>query len=413
MEARDLVLDGLARRRSGFSLPREFYVSPEIFRLDLETVFHREWLFVGHASEIEKVGSYLTYQVGEYSVIVVRDADRSIKAFHNSCRHRGSRICTAEKGVTAKLVCPYHQWTYDLDGRLLWARDMGPDFDAAAYGLKPVHCETMAGYVFVCVCPMAPSFEPVRATIERFVAAHGIAEAKVAHETAIVERGNWKLVWENNRECYHCAGTHPELCRSFPDTPFHALPEHMAEDPDFRRMAERCATLDLPIGFEIAEDAQYRVTRLALMGKADSYTMDGRPAVRRPLRDGTGGGGLGAVLFYHYPTTWNHILGDHAVTFRVTPVGPQETLVTTKWLVHRDAREGIDYDVERLAHVWTATNDQDRRIVEENQRGVNSPAYEPGPYAPVQEAGVIQFVDWYAGLMERRLAGGTELEKVA
>jgi Rieske 2Fe-2S family protein len=147
---------------------------------------------------------------------------------------------------------------------------------------------------------------------------------------------------------------------------------------------------------------QYRMTRIPLLDGAESYTMDGKIAVDRFLgrvSDRT----AGALLKFHYPTTWNHFLADHSITFRVTPVGPMETEVTTKWLVHKDAVEGEDYDLKRLTEVWTATNDEDRRVVEDNQNGINSPAYEPGPYSPTQEDGVISFVEWYCNTMQQRL----------
>jgi Rieske 2Fe-2S family protein len=103
------------------------------------------------------------------------------------------------------------------------------------------------------------------------------------------------------------------------------------------------------------------------------------------------------------------------VTFRVIPLSPTETAVTTKWLVHKDAVEGVDYKLDELIHVWTETNDQDRRIVEENAFGIQSPAYEPGPYSELHEGGVMQFVEWYAGFMEPRLGGAaaTALRDVA
>jgi phenylpropionate dioxygenase-like ring-hydroxylating dioxygenase large terminal subunit len=96
---------------------------------------------------------------------------------------------------------------------------------------------------------------------------------------------------------------------------------------------------------------------------------------------------------------------DHSIVFRVLPIGPTGTEVTTKWLVHKDAVEGVDYNLENLTRVWVATNDEDRQVVEENQRGINSPVFIPGPYSKIQEDGVIQFVDWYAGLIESRLLG--------
>ncbi|WPZ33999.1 aromatic ring-hydroxylating dioxygenase subunit alpha [Thalassobaculum sp. OXR-137] len=408
MDARLRTQELLLRQKSGFSLERDLYVSPETYALDLELIYYRDWLFVGHDCELAKPGCYLTVQVGAYPVIVIRGADGEIRAFHNACRHRGSRLCSAEKGAVAKLVCPYHQWTYELDGRLLFARDMGPGFDPASYGLKPVHCEGVAGYLFICVADHAPDFAPIRAMIEPYLAPHRLRDAKVVHETTIIENGNWKLVWENNRECYHCAGSHPELCRTFPDTVTHADPNASEGDPALIALWDKCRALGLPSGFDMADDAQYRITRMPLLRNAESYTLSGKAAVKRPLSDAVRGSGLGALLLYHYPTTWNHVLGDHAISFRVLPVGPLQTAVTTKWLVHRDAVEGVDYDLDELTKVWLATNDQDRKVVEENQIGVNSPAYQPGPYSPTQEAGVIQFVDWYTGIMRRRLGGTPE-----
>lgn len=143
---------------------------------------------------------------------------------------------------------------------------------------------------------------------------------------------------------------------------------------------------------------------MPLLRDAVSYTMSGQTAVQRALSDSVSTPQIGAMLLFHYPSTWNHALGDHAVSFRVQPTGPQETLITTKWLVHNDAVEGADYSTEELTRVWIATNNQDRRIIEENQLGVNSPAYEPGPYAPEEEGGVMQFVEWYCSLSGPRLA---------
>ncbi len=131
--------------------------------------------------------------------------------------------------------------------------------------------------------------------------------------------------------------------------------------------------------------------------------MDGTPAVTRRLSDEVTDPNVGSLLMFHYPSTWNHVLGDHATTFRVLPLSPTETELTTKWLVHKDAREGVDYDLKRLTEVWSATNQEDRRVCQENQLGVNSPSYEAGPYSPVHEAGVMQFVEWYQRHLTSRL----------
>ena len=134
------------------------------------------------------------------------------------------------------------------------------------------------------------------------------------------------------------------------------------------------------------------------MGDAVSYTMDGG-AASRPI-PGMPFANAGSLLFFHYPNTWNHFLSDHVLNFRVLPIDATRTEVTATWLVHHDALEGRDYDLERLTEVWAATNDEDRRIVEENQKGILSPAYEPGPYSLKQESGVLQFVGWYARTLQ-------------
>lgn len=393
----------LASRRPGYSLPQALYNDPAIFELEMAALFQRDWLFAGHVCELPDPGDFITFRIGQAEAIVIRTASGEIRAFHNTCRHRGSRICQVAKGSAPRLVCPYHQWTYDFDGRLLFARDMGPDFDPRQHALKPVPCETLAGYVFVCFAEAAPDFSPLRAAIEPYLAPHGLADTKVAHQTTTIERGNWKLVWENNRECYHCSGAHPELCRTFPDAPTVNGVERADSDDRLAEHWHRCEAAGLPSRFLLAGEGRYRAMRVPLERDSESLTLSGKPASRRPL-GGIAETGIGSMLLFHYPTTWNHLLRDHAVTFQVTPLGPQETRLTTKWLVHKDAVEGVDYDLAALTEVWAATNAEDAHLVEQNQLGVNSPAYEPGPYSPEHENGAAQFVDWYCATLAGRLA---------
>ena len=213
------VLSALMRRAPAHSLAQELYCDPGVFRADMAHIWYRDWLFAIPACEIPKPGAYVVHEVGAYSVVIVRGNDGAIRAFHNTCRHRGSVLCRTKSGTNPRLVCPYHQWTYELDGRLLWARDMGPDFDASRHGLKPVHCRNVAGLVYICLAETVPPIEEFAATAARYLAPHDLENSKVAFESTIVEQGNWKLVWENNRECYHCAGNHPSLCRTFPEDP--------------------------------------------------------------------------------------------------------------------------------------------------------------------------------------------------
>jgi glycine betaine catabolism A len=405
MNTKDVMLAELKTRNPALSLGQKFYTDPDYYRLDLETIFYRDWLFAGHDCEIPAPGDYFTLQIGDYPILIVRGHDGSVRALHNSCRHRGSRICAAPKGAVKRLVCPYHQWTYDLSGELIRTRHMDAAIDKTQSGLKSAHCESVGGYIFVCVAPVAPSFEPFRAQVEKYLSPHKIADAKVAFESTIVENGNWKLVWENNRECYHCAANHPELCRTFPEKPTITGVGGVDEDLEINAHWARCEAVGLPSVFRLSDSGQFRTARVPLLDQAVSYTMSGRAAVGRPLSDGVTEPNIGSLLLFHYPSTWNHVLADHAVSFQVLPIGPMQTQVRTKWLVHKDAVEGKDYTIEDLTHVWLATNRQDQRVVEDNQIGIRSPAYEPGPYAPDHEDGVAQFVDWYCRTMQRGLGG--------
>ncbi|KGJ03927.1 Rieske 2Fe-2S family protein [Paracoccus halophilus] len=398
------IHDLLARRVPGHALEQPFYTSAEIFQLDMEHIFYREWLYAVPACQLVKPGSYVTMRVGAYNIVIVKGRDGEIRAFHNSCRHRGSIVCKQREGHVPKLVCPYHQWTYDLDGKLLWANSMGPDFDPTRHGLRPVALRNLKGLIYICLADTPPDFEDFARQAEPYLAVHDLSEAKVAHSSSIIEKGNWKLVWENNRECYHCGGNHPALCRSFPLDP--EVAGVSADGSLSQRIQDHfdaCAAAGAPAQFLLSSDGQYRLARMPLQETAVSYTMDGKAAVARQLGR-VAKSDAGSLMVFHYPSTWNHFLPDHSLTFRVTPISPTETEVTTTWLVHKDAVEGVDYDLKRLTEVWIATNDEDREIVETNQEGIFSPAYIPGPYSPDWESGVIQFIDWYADWMERSLA---------
>jgi glycine betaine catabolism A len=331
MTTASMTLRSLQRRAPAAGLGREFYHDAAIYDLDLQMIFYREWLFAAHEAELHGTGSYVTLQVGAYPIVLVRAASGTIRGFINSCRHRGSRVCTAERGRAAKLVCPYHQWTYDLDGRLFAARQMGVGFDRTPFALRPVHCESIAGYVFICLADEAPDFTATRVQLTAYLAPHRLHEARVAYESTIIEEGNWKLVWENNRECYHCAANHPELARTFPDTPTTTGVSGAAADPSIAAHWQRCEAAGLRSEFQLSRDGQLRTTRMPLIGSAVSYTASGAAAVRRPLSDDIAGTqNIGALMIFHYPTTWNHVLAGHAISFRVLPLGPARTQLTTK-----------------------------------------------------------------------------------
>ncbi len=402
MTSKIRTLELVNQRKPRHALSRELYRDEEVYRQDLEQIWHSQWIFAGHTFEIEKSGEYMTIQVGDYPVVIVRDDSGDVRAFHNACRHRGSRVCAESKGKVAKLVCPYHKWTFGLDGKLLFAGNMGEKFNNDDHGLMPVHCEVVNSYIYICVAEEAPDFEAFRKDVSPFITPHNLDNCKVAYESNIVEKGNWKLVFENNRECYHCDGSHPELLNSFVEN-LSVAGVGGDDDPELVAHWDKCEAAGLPSRLVMDANGQYRMTRIPLSAKAVSYTMDGTPAVNGRL-DESGVEDIGALLYFNYPSTWNHFLGDHALSFRILPLSSGETLVTTKWIVPKDAQEGVDYDLDKLTKVWLATNDQDRELVEETFRGVSSPSYIPGPFSDIAENGVCQFVDWYCETMKNKLS---------
>jgi glycine betaine catabolism A len=400
------ILHMLRTRPREHSLPQAFYTDPELFRHDMAAIFHRHWICVGAEGEVRAPGQYITLSIGDSPIIVLRDQDGAVRAFHNTCRHRGSRILDAACGTAKGLVCPYHRWTYRLDGSLAWAQYMPDGFDKSQHGLIPIHVRLLSGTIYVCLADDPPDFDAYAEGMAPLLAPHGLAEAKVALEERIVVRGNWKLMMENSRECYHCAAQHRPLMKYFLDIYDFKKPEDNALISAFWRRMEGDG-----IPCQIAEGVDHRATRLPFTNGAVSTTADGAPAVARRLGH-VPHNDVGSLRWVHYPSVFNHALGDYAVMVRMLPLTPTTTEVCTKWLVHPEAAEGVDYDLPRLREIWSVTNDEDGALVERNQAGVNSMAYRPGPYSPELEAGVIKFVEWYCDKLARHLGGG-QLREVA
>ena len=402
LAAQELAAQHLRAIRPGHSLPQAFYTDEAMFAADLEAVFATEWLFGCNAAEIKEPGAYVTLEIGRDSVIVVRGRDGDVRAFHNTCRHRGSRICDAAKGQASHLICPYHQWVYGLDGSLRTARQKPKDFDKSSRGLKPVHVAMVCGLVYISLADAPPALDDFRDAVTPYLAPHQPQRTKLAFETTIIEEANWKLVIDNNRECYHCAGNHPELMASLVEF---ALPDDPRGNARFQSlMTSAAAKWDAACLPHRPADGgnEFRCIRLPFHSGAVSFTQDGGPACKKLLGD-LADPDLGSVRMFRAPNSWHHFLADHMIHFRVLPLAAGRTALRTTWFVHEDAVEGVDYEVERLTHVWLQTNDQDRMLCETNQLGVRSRAYEPGPFAP-SEFMLADFAAWYAGKL-RDFAG--------
>ena len=397
----------IRRRRPGYTLEAPFYTSEEILRADLELIFGRHWVFVGVEPDVPEPGDTMVVDIGRNSILVVRDDDMAVRAFHNVCRHRGARLVHDPKSTVGNLVCRYHAWTYNMEGALIHAEHMGPEFDRSCHGLKPVHIRSLEGLLFICLAEEPPAdFEEMADVMGPYIRPHDIRNTKVAAEIDLIEEGNWKLTMENNRECYHCAGNHPELTVPLFAEGFGFDPKEMDETGVQHAERYACMVTDNHAEWEEAgfpsrlqehmDDmvTSYRTERLPLDGAGESHTMDTKAASRKFLGAITNPK-LGALHFWTQPNSWHHLMADHVVTFAAFPLTPEKTLLRTKWLVHKDAVEGVDYDVENLTAVWKATNKQDGDLVGITQAGARTDAYQPGPYSPHTETLVDQFCNWY------------------
>jgi Rieske 2Fe-2S family protein len=397
LPALDLA-DLIGRHVPGHALDRAFYTDPRIFEREMDRIMLQHWFCAGHASSVPRSGDFLVVDIGLESIIIVRHQDGEIKALLNVCRHRGSRICTVQSGraMAGRLTCPYHAWTYDLNGRLVTARQMPESFDRERFGLRSLSVQVVEGLIFTTFAEQPLDFAPAAQALLQTARVHGWARAKVAHHEMYSIRANWKLAVENYMECYHCQPSHAEFSKRH----VYARPARQTEELEQagRRRAEA-------LGIFIADVDQYgcaarpgsefvSVFRSALHRGVASATPDSQP-VARLMGDFTAQDG-NSTYFDVGPFSDFLAYADHGVIYRFVPRSVQHTEMEVIWLVHEDAVEGQDYDVERLAWLWRVTSEEDKKIVEFNQAGVNSRFFEPGPYS-LQEPYAQRFVDWYLG----------------
>ena len=370
------VADLVREHRRGYALPQGFYNRPDVFGRDMDLLRSR-WSCAGHVSELAAAGDYLVAELALESAIVVRGQDGAVRALANVCRHRGSRVCTKPRGHAGALTCPYHAWTYHLDGRLRSAREMPDGFDPAAHGLLALPIAIIGGLVFVSFAEHPPSLAAAAPALDRLAAAYGWAEAKVAARRTYTVAANWKLAMENYHECYHCGPAHPEL------SDLHALAR-----PGGRRIGGQDVESwpAAPDGAEV-----FRVMHSALSDGAQTGSRDGRLVAPVMGPDGCVFAELGFLsAFLAYP--------DHGVVYRFIPRAMLQTEMEVLWLVRGDAEAGRDYNPEALTWLWDVTSLADKTIIERNQAGVLDRAYRPGPFS-LMEPGTRQYVERYLSEM--------------
>ncbi len=392
----------IANQKPGYSLDQQFYTNPDIYELELERIVYRNWILAGHVSQLPEPGDFKVLNVARESAILVRGSDGELKGFANVCRHRGSLVCLESHGHTDKFSCPYHGWMYDIDGKLLAARDMPDEFDKAAHGLKPVSVDVIHGLIFVCFTDAPLSLEGAKRDLAEPMAMFDFENLKVAAQKSYEIPANWKLSIENYQECYHCATAHPEYAR------MHTLmldrdKRERVQGKMLERM-EACGVKDL--FFDYIDTAArpgeigYGYSRTAMFDKYKTGSEDGGP-VAPLLGDFTDYDG-GASDFSFGAFSFLLAYSDHVVAYVFTPIDQDNSNCEIYWLVRGDAEEGKDYDVDRLTWLWDITTLADKTIIVNNSKGVHSKYYEPGPFSGMERAERI-YIEWILQELQRPL----------
>jgi glycine betaine catabolism A len=348
------------------SLPSSWYRSERVLALEKERIFCREWICIGREEELSGAGAFKIIDVLGESLIVLRNRSGALRAFYNVCRHRGSRLCreTDPAGVRlpggiggGRITCPYHQWSYDLDGQLLNAPHLTgePGFERSHFSLYPAAIDSWGGFLFLhltpaSAVPLAQQLDAIPARTARYP----LGELRIGHTLRYQVGANWKVLCENYNECYHCGGVHPELC---------------AIVPAFRERGG--AGLDWTRGVPHRDGAY-------------TFTLDGKTHRRAfpTLNEDERVRHKGELV---YPNLWVSLACDHVAVFILQPRGVAHTEIVCHFLFEPFEMARSDFDPSDTVQFWDLVNRQDWAICESVQQGISSRVHELGYYAPMED----------------------------
>ncbi|MFJ5262667.1 aromatic ring-hydroxylating dioxygenase subunit alpha [Streptomyces sp. NPDC088387] len=357
------------------TLPGLYYTDPEIFRQEQEHLFESMWFCAVRSADLATPGAFRTVQVGRENVLITRTRKGVLRAHLNICRHRGARLCTEESGeVRRNIQCPYHAWTYDLDGRLIAAPNLVkmPDVDRDAHGLHKVALREWLGYAWVCLADEPPSFEEtvMGAAVERLgdpaaIEQYGTQDLALGKRITYDVKANWKLIVENFMECYHCATIHPELTEVLPE-------------------------------FADGYAAQYYVGHGAEFGEGvKGFTVDGSAGFAKLPRV-TEDQDRRYYAITVKPTVFVNLVPDHVILHRMFPLAADRTVVECDWLYAPEVVES-GADVSRSVELFHRVNAQDFEACERTQPAMASRAYRDGGVLVPNEHHIGMFHEWLLG----------------
>jgi len=352
--------------KAQYTLPSRYFTSETIFREELERIFYERWICVGREEQIAKNGDYFLVEMGDENIIVLRDRTGTPRAFYNVCRHRGTRLCAVERGQLSHTIqCPYHAWTYTLDGRLIGAPDMHEmeGFDKADYPLNAVALETWEGFLFINLShaprPFAEAFAPV---LGRYAAWH-MPQLRVAHCLEYQVNANWKLIVENYNECYHCPLIHPALNK---------ISHYRSGENEFVEGAILGGSMKITHSGD------------------GSMTVSGHK-VATPVGEVAGDDANRVYYLSLFPNLLLSLHPDYVMFHTLWPLSAGQTRVVCEWLFDPTAMARPDFSPDDAVEFWDMTNREDWHACEISQLGVRSRGYIPGPFYNWQEQLLAEF----------------------
>jgi Rieske 2Fe-2S family protein len=345
------------------TLPSDYYRSAEMYTREKERIFCREWVCAGRETDVPNAGDYKVLELLGENILLVRNESGALRGFYNVCRHRGAQLCgvslpgrATRGGVVGgkRIRCPYHSWTYSLDGDLV-ATPYIEGVDLAKFSLYPVGVESWGGFVFVHLTPsgakpLADQLGPIPARTRRYP----LARLRVGHAIHYNVAANWKIIVENYNECYHCGGVHPELCDIVP-----AFRRNGGSDLEWERgIAHR--------------DGGYTFTNTGTTARAPFPDLNENERARH----------FGEVS---YPNLFLSLCCDHVAAFILQPEGPERTLIECQFLFEPEEIARAGFDPSDAVELWDVTNRQDWAICESVQRGIAARPHAHGYYAPMED----------------------------
>ncbi|HEX9851730.1 MAG TPA: aromatic ring-hydroxylating dioxygenase subunit alpha [Woeseiaceae bacterium] len=367
--------------RTEASLPGRWYYDAGHYARELDAVWYRDWVCVGRLEQVPHAGDFFLATIGTQRLVVTRNADNELRIFHNTCRHRGSALCTEERGRfrNGRIVCPYHTWTYTLNGELAATPSKLPaaDFRKVDYSLYRVHADTWGGYIFANLAetpgtPLAEFLGEEACLLQRWP----LADMKSVQQDRRTLACNWKVFWENYSECYHCPRVHPELCKLVPL--YRQAVLSYADTPDWQ-----------PV--QPGDDGRPRVAP-----GMRTWTMDGQ--TRLPVLPGLSESDIASGMTFASFTASMFVVAhpDYVRSVRMLPRGPEAIELVIDWLLLPDTADACAGEFDRLFAVGRLLLEQDGRVCELNQQGLRSRRHQHGILVP-QEYVLWDFHQWLRG----------------